>query len=68
MLANDIAETLDKYGYLDHIGDISESDILPLLPAFVDQLRTAALLQESAAYAAGEEALQALRGRLHGDR
>lgn len=42
MLANDIAETLDRYGYLEQIGDISEEDILPLLPAFVAQLREAA--------------------------
>lgn len=42
MLANDMAEMLDKYGYLDHIGDIADGEILPLLPDFVAKLRAAA--------------------------
>jgi hypothetical protein len=42
MLANDITETLDRYGYLEHIGDIGEDEVRPLMPAFVAALRQAA--------------------------
>jgi len=45
MLAYDIADMLDKYGYLGKIGDISEDDILPLLPEFVLKLRAAAAVE-----------------------
>lgn len=42
MLANDMADMLDKYGYMEKIGDLGDDDILPLLPEFVLKLRAAA--------------------------
>jgi hypothetical protein len=41
MLANDVADMMDRFGYLDDLPKVSEEDIRPLLDGFVAQLREA---------------------------